>query len=515
MRNLIHTSAPLFFVLFLLTACGGGGGGGEAPSPPQAGPCGPIIDIPLASSTNGALSTSDCTIEALLPGSGDNTYVDQYRVTLPSRGRLTIRMNSTFFDTFLVLLKSPLQLPEIATDDDSGGGTDSQITADLDAGTYIILANSALVSQVTGAYTLTTTFGPAWVPTSLALAPDARTQHTAVWTGTEMIVWGGQNGNALAKNTGARFNPLTNTWTPIATAGAPSARYLHTAIWTGTEMIVWGGWSGAFAFVAFSDGARYNPQTDTWTPITAVNQPSARVGHTAVWTGTEMIVWGGFSCLACPNSQLNTGARYNPVTDTWTPTATAGAPLGRSYHTAVWTGSRMIVWGGNNDASPLVLFDSGGIYNPATNTWTATTLVNAPPPTRCHSAVWTSTEMIVFGGQNNANLGCNDFSITTGSRYNPATDSWNPISGAPLNISTAPTVWSGTQMITCCGDGGARYNPLSDSWNRISPLDKPAFGTKGHSLVWTGANMIAWGGDTIGVLFNTGGMYDPSNDSTP
>ena len=108
--------------LFLLSCGGGGGGGGGTSTPPQANPCGSVVDISPASSTNGALTTTDCTIEALFPGSGDQSYVDQYRVTLPSRGRLTIHMDSNQFDTFLVLLQSPLQLPEIAMDDDGGGG---------------------------------------------------------------------------------------------------------------------------------------------------------------------------------------------------------------------------------------------------------------------------------------------------------------------------------------------------------------------------------------------------------
>lgn len=31
---------------------------------------------------------------------------------------------------------------------------------------------------------------------------------------------------------------------------------------------------------------------DTWTPTTLTNPPAARSGHTVVWTGSEMIVWG-------------------------------------------------------------------------------------------------------------------------------------------------------------------------------------------------------------------------------
>src|SRR5437773_10410381 len=71
--------------------------------------------------------------------------------------------------------------------------------------------------------------------------------------------------------------------------------------------------------------------------------PEAREVHTAVWTNSEMVVWGGDGVLGLA---LNTGARYNPGTDSWTATSTTNAPDGRDSHTAVWTGSEMIIWGG-------------------------------------------------------------------------------------------------------------------------------------------------------------------------
>ena len=70
--------------------------------------------------------------------------------------------------------------------------------------------------------------------------------------------------------------------------------------------------------------------------------PDPRVNHTAVWTGTEMIVWGGEATV----SSLDTGGRYNPATDTWTPTRDRRRPVAALHHTAVWTGTEMIVWGG-------------------------------------------------------------------------------------------------------------------------------------------------------------------------
>ena len=79
----------------------------------------------------------------------------------------------------------------------------------------------------------------------------------------------------------------TDQWGATSTSNAPSARYLHTAVWTGSEMIVWGG------NYATNTGGRYNPSTDSWTATSLTNAPSARADHTAVWTGSEMIVWGG------------------------------------------------------------------------------------------------------------------------------------------------------------------------------------------------------------------------------
>ncbi len=109
---------------------------------------------------------------------------------------------------------------------------------------------------------------------------------------------------------------------------------------------------------------------DTWTATSLTNAPEGREGHTAVWTGSEMIVWGGHSL----SGFLNTGGRYNPSTDSWTATSIIDAPDGREYYAAVWTGSEMIVWGGTNGF--LIYLNDGGRYDPATDTWTPTSLDN-------------------------------------------------------------------------------------------------------------------------------------------
>jgi hypothetical protein len=71
-----------------------------------------------------------------------------------------------------------------------------------------------------------------------------------------------------------------------------------------------------------------------------------------------MIVWGG----ELNGAYLDSGGVYDPAAGTWSATTTAGAPVGRAVHTAVWTGSRMVVWGGFVVSGGTTRFDSGGIY---------------------------------------------------------------------------------------------------------------------------------------------------------
>ncbi len=92
----------------------------------------------------------------------------------------------------------------------------------------------------------------------------ARTRHTAVWTGTEMIVWGGQgreSGDVIDLNTGGHYNPETDTWKETEPTDAPDARYKHTAVWTGEEMIIWGGKyensSGEDVYLGYQTGYKY------------------------------------------------------------------------------------------------------------------------------------------------------------------------------------------------------------------------------------------------------------------
>ena len=353
-----------------------------------------------------------------------------------------------------------------------------------------------------------TTFNNLWKPIGVSTPPVARAIHTAVWTGSEMIIWGGTStsSNSDLLNTGAIYNPSTQSWRAVTTTNAPAARNFHTAIWTGSQMIVWGGYKGNSQ--NHNDGGRYDPQTNTWSSISTIGAPSARSRHTAVWTGTEMIVWG---------SNSDAGA-YNPQTDTWRSVSTTNAPSTRTDHSAIWTGSRMIIWGGVDSGGAFL--NNGGIYDPATETWTALPTSGAPLARAYHTAVWTGTEMLVWGGSNSVFAGTNSNHFADGGRYNPASNTWTTIStsGAPLARAYHTAVWTGSDMIIWGGrivnaaySGGGSYNPINDSWTSVSEASAPS-ARSAHTAVWTGDEMVVFGGfDSVYNCLNDVSTYIPPN----
>jgi N-acetylneuraminic acid mutarotase len=367
-----------------------------------------------------------------------------------------------------------------------------------------------------------------WTPTSQVNAPAGRWFHSAVWTGKEMIVWGGR-ANFFPENNfndGGRYNPATDTWTPISTDGAPSPRSQMTAIWTGNEMIVWGGTGDAFDEKA--DGARYNPETDTWTPLPPA--PLAeRFGHTAVWTGTEMIIFGGLKVDGYLYdehwSTFGDGARYNPVSNTWTPLNPHGAPSSRVDHSAVWTGTEMLVWGGRY-LPDYTFLNSGAAYDPVRDSWTPIATQNAPEPRAQCAAVWSGHEMIVWGGY----VDPSPTEINTGGRYNPVSKVWTPttLNGAAEKRYFArsdSSVWTGQAMFIYGGwadypwevnltdlyypTDGPVIEPQQDFWEARSDGVAPRIA---DARVFTGDEVIVWGGGRQSTWLNDGARYDLKRD---
>jgi hypothetical protein len=300
-------------------------------------------------------------------------------------------------------------------------------------------------------------------------APCTRGGYSSVWTGSEMIIWGGAydtQHQSFWLNSGARYNPALDKWTTMTTTNAPEERSSHSAVWTGTEMIIWGG--GNNTNQALNTGARYNPFLDTWVSLTTTNAPVSRCFPfpSTVWTGSKMIIWGGTDGLGF-STIFNDGGIYDPLSDTWKSMTTVGAPIGRYGQTVIWTGSKMIVWGGRTQTSPEYL-NTGGIYDPSNDTWTPLTTSGAPSPRIAPTGVWTGSKMIVWGGGDGSGW------LNTGGLYDPVSNSWETMSikNVPQGRCDHCAIWTGTpaeggtgEMIIWGGGGspyftiGGRYLP--------------------------------------------------------
>jgi Kelch motif len=210
-----------------------------------------------------------------------------------------------------------------------------------------------------------------------------------VWTGRLVLGWGGGccGGNV---GTGAAYDPVADRWTALPPAPL-SAR--HTAgVWTGSELLIAGGWADDGP--VFADAAAYNPTTHRWRRLPPM--PAPRAGATLTWTGDRLLVAGGYTELPTTRPVVADLAVYTPASNAWR--VVTGPQPGRVHHGAVWTGHQLLLWGGT------VTFGGapaphGLAYTPATGRWTAlplSSLRGREDPV----VAWTGRQLLVWGGWN-------------------------------------------------------------------------------------------------------------------
>ncbi len=349
-----------------------------------------------------------------------------------------------------------------------------------------------------------------WSVMTTTGAPSVRMFNSSVWTGAQMIVWGGAW--SPAKNDGGKYDPVTNSWTSLSSVSL-TGRGGHGAIWTGSKMVVWGGYDYLTPATYFNDGGSYDPLTNTWTLVTTSGAPSARQAIQAVWSGSKMLVWAGGG-----NSGItNTGGAYNPVTNTWSAITTTGAPTPRFTHPSYWTGSKLVTWGGSDGGC----LSTGGVYDPSTNSWSTISTLNAPSCRFSFASAWTGSKMFVWGGFVGSLTAT--YVTNTGALYNPATNSWTAMTtvGAPAERYRVGGIWTGKYFFTVGGakdtfspepgvylNTGGLYNPDTNQWTNTSTTNAISRRQYTDSMVFTGSKVLIWGGWDYSQL-NTGGIYTP------
>jgi N-acetylneuraminic acid mutarotase len=196
----------------------------------------------------------------------------------------------------------------------------------------------------------------AWTP--MPTGPLAGRRAPGVWTGKELVVVGGSNEETTYAD-GAAYNPTTKQWRSLPSLPAPRTNASLT--WTGTEVLVIGGMTFGDSTTVYADGYAYNPATNRWRHLPSSGVP--RTEHNAVWTGSRLLVWGGLTSLRGAEATVPAhGMVFDPATNRWS--AMPVSPLkGRTQAVTVWTGTEMIVFGGVQ-VTPYQEFTDGAAYQP-------------------------------------------------------------------------------------------------------------------------------------------------------
>lgn len=335
--------------------------------------------------------------------------------------------------------------------------------------------------------------------TSTNGAPAVRCQHASTAAGAQYFVWGGVTPNVTMPQDGGLYNPVANTWTAVTATGAPGPRNFASAVYTGTTVIVWGG-----SYTSNLDtGGIYNIATNTWTTMGTVGAPGGRFNHAAVWTGSKMIVYGGSFQNGTTETYLNTGGIFDPATNTWAP-MTAG-PTVSGLNSGVWTGNRFVVFGGGRS-------NQGGIYDPATNTWAPLPQLGLPGARDAHVVYSNGSKVVVWGGFKLMN-GLNYYD-NTGGILDLATNLWTSTStiGIPSGGIDRSIGFSGNRLYTYEPNlaVGAILDISTNTWLPMN-VNGGLSARFNHSAGAIGNSLVTWGGCTqaggVTTGYNTGTVY--------
>lgn len=346
-----------------------------------------------------------------------------------------------------------------------------------------------------------------------------------------MIVFGGYNhestGDDPFLDDGAIYRLCDDTWAPMSTAGVPHAITDTVAqrpigLWTGGDLLVWGGFqdlpSSYEEGAPVSFAARYSVAGDAWSDMKRDGEPTARDYLVRLWTGDRLLVWGGIAQSGEKSwVNHNDGALYDPKADRWTAMSLSDAPAGR-YATdrAVWTGDQLIVWGGmsygtgmNYDPA-VTLLDDGGVYDLASDTWMPIAAAGAPHGGLAPFA-WSGKELIVIS--NLDGYSTPGEILFEGARFDPKANAWSPMSAPSvaladtLEFANLKVYWLGSALAVfgekvSQGTGSPAlllYDPQSDTWSGGTVPSTPSY------FSWQSATVV---GDRLVALGPGNGSAD-------
>jgi hypothetical protein len=322
-----------------------------------------------------------------------------------------------------------------------------------------------------------------------------------VWTGTDLLIWGGvrQDRGLTVAGDGAAYDPVSRTWTPMP-ASLLSPRDGAFGVWTGTTALFWGGGTGSGSLLM--NGASYDPASKTWAMLPAVPlSPDPQSRQTIVWTGTQMVV-----------IQPAAGAAFNPATNSWTtlPALPQVADCQPFEIAAEWTGHAVITWVASRPPAVNGVTSCGVCYDayswaPGSAAWE---VVPSQPKYSGYpfgTAAPIGGRLLFLGSGGCAPGGvCPVQAYYDGSWFDASSGTWT---GLPVRFTggSGPAVWTGSAMVvfrttvgappgppyvlsTLPAGAAAAFDPSTGAWTSLARCPVQDFANA--SLAWTGQQVI-------------------------
>jgi hypothetical protein len=196
-----------------------------------------------------------------------------------------------------------------------------------------------------------------WTAGSTNGQPSARLNPTVGWSGTQLLVYGGSAGGNNSASTYS-YDLASNKWSKVS--DGPSQRAGAFGAWDGAFLLAWGGNNNGVR----NDGKLYEPVGDKWTNM-GVGQPSARWAPNR-YTGWSFRIKPHVTLLVggAGNSFVTDGGLYNSTTNGWTSVGAWPSGASHVYGVGVWTGSELVMWGGRSGIAAGTLTSAGERYRP-------------------------------------------------------------------------------------------------------------------------------------------------------
>lgn len=279
-------------------------------------------------------------------------------------------------------------------------------------------------------------------------------------------------------------------WAPVD-SGRLAARQGAASAWTGRELVVWGGRVSG-RHVWFEDGAVYAPGDDQWRPMPP-SPLAPRAAAASAWTGDELIVWGGVGRGREPDGRLlavplGDGGAYEVRSGRWR--RIANSPLAaRRDAKAVWTGSKLVVWGGRaHDGGYLKT--NGAIYDPAADRWSRL------PPSPIDDEQITDVQLLRLGDE--VLIWARSLAGHTTAAYNLAERTWRSIPAPRQRPGVTPQLVTlgGTALVWGENPEGRPYASRLAAGDRLwtSAATPPRAPSPSEAFVAAGARAVAWQG---------------------